>query len=154
PDRLAALLARHGAPADSVGIEITESVAMHDPQETAGVVTRLRLKGFSVALDDFGTGHSSLTALRQLPFSGVKIDKSFVGEIETSHDSLAIVRSVINLARDLDLECVAEGVGSAAVAQKLTDLGISGLQGHYFSPPLPFAEFIAWLDRWHDGGRH
>jgi EAL domain-containing protein (putative c-di-GMP-specific phosphodiesterase class I)/ActR/RegA family two-component response regulator len=154
PDRLAALLEREAAPLGSIGIEITESVAMHDPQETTGVVTRLRLKGFSVALDDFGTGHSSLTALRQLPFSGVKIDKSFVGEMETSNDSLAIVRSVIQLARDLDLECVAEGVGTAGVAQLLTDLGIDGLQGHYFSPPLQFDEFAAWLDRWDVGGRH
>jgi len=106
-----------------------------------------------VSLDDFGTGHSSLTALRQLPFSGIKIDKSFVGEVETSHDSLVIVRSVIQLARDLDLECVAEGVGNASTAQLLTDLGIDGLQGHYFSPPLPFDEFVAWLDDWSAGGR-
>jgi len=153
PDRLATLLERYSAPPSCIGLEITESVAMHDPQETAGVLTRLRLKGFSVSLDDFGTGHSSLTALRQLPFSGIKIDKSFVGEVETSHDSLVIVRSVIQLARDLDLECVAEGVGNASTAQLLTDLGIDGLQGHYFSPPLPFDEFVAWLDDWSAGGR-
>ena len=68
------------------GLEITESVAMHDLDATASVLTRLRLKGFPVAIDDFGTGHSSLTALRRMPFSAIKIDKSFVSELQTSKE--------------------------------------------------------------------
>ncbi len=148
PDRMAAVLERMSAPPGAIALEITESMAMRDPDTTAAVLTRLRLKGFPIALDDFGTGHSSLTALRHMPFSAIKIDRSFVGDLETSRDSLAIVRSVIQLARDLHLASVAEGVASGNAARLLTEWGIDGLQGHYFSPPLPFDEFAAWLNGW------
>ncbi len=148
PDRMAAVLERMSAPPGAIGLEITESMAMRDPDATAAVLTRLRLKGFPIALDDFGTGHSSLTALRHMPFSAIKIDRSFVGDLETSRDSLTIVRSVIQLAHDLRLASVAEGVDSANVARLLTEWGIDGLQGHYFSPPLPFDDFAAWLEAW------
>jgi EAL domain-containing protein (putative c-di-GMP-specific phosphodiesterase class I) len=148
PDRMAAVLERMSAPAGANGLEITESMAMRDPDTTAAVLTRLRLKGFPIALDDFGTGHSSLTALRHMPFSAIKIDRSFVGDLETSSDSLTIVRSVIQLARDLRLASVAEGVASANAVRLLTEWGIDGLQGHYFSPPLPFDGFAAWLEAW------
>jgi EAL domain-containing protein (putative c-di-GMP-specific phosphodiesterase class I)/ActR/RegA family two-component response regulator len=148
PDRMAAVLERLSTPPGAIGLEVTESVAMHDLDATTAVLTRLRLKGFTVALDDFGTGHSSLTALRRMPFSAIKIDKSFVAEVETSNDSLTIVRSVIQLARDMRLTSVAEGVPSANAARMLTDLGIDGLQGHHFSPPLPFDAFVTWLREW------
>jgi EAL domain-containing protein (putative c-di-GMP-specific phosphodiesterase class I)/CheY-like chemotaxis protein len=148
PDRMADLLERHAVPQGALGLEITESVAMNDLDVTTSVLTRLRLKGFPVAIDDFGTGHASFTALRRLPFSAIKIDKSFVGELETSKDSLTIVRSVIQLARDMQLTSVAEGVGSADAARRLTELGIDGLQGYYFSEPLPFTGFASWLKDW------
>jgi EAL domain-containing protein (putative c-di-GMP-specific phosphodiesterase class I)/ActR/RegA family two-component response regulator len=151
PDRMAALRERMAVPDHAIGLEITESVAMEDLDVTESVLTRLRLKGFSVALDDFGTGHSSLTALRRMPFSAIKIDKSFVGELQTSSDSFTIVKSVIQLARDMGLESVAEGVENADAARLLTELGIDHLQGYYFSPPRPFASFTAWLDGWPRG---
>ncbi len=153
PDRMAAVLARVSAPPGAIGLEITESVAMRDLDAMAAVLTRLRLKGFPVAIDDFGTGHSSLTTLRRMPFSGLKIDKSFVAELETSNDSLTIVRSVIQLARDMGLSSVAEGVTTSNAASLLTELGIDGLQGYYFSGPLPFEGFTAWLDGWSGDGR-
>jgi EAL domain-containing protein (putative c-di-GMP-specific phosphodiesterase class I)/ActR/RegA family two-component response regulator len=103
PERMAAVLQRMSAPPGAIGLEVTESTAMHDLDTTTAVLTSLGLKGFPIALDDFGTGHSSLTALRRLPFSTIKIDKSFVGELETSNDSLTIVRSVIRLAHDMGL---------------------------------------------------
>jgi EAL domain-containing protein (putative c-di-GMP-specific phosphodiesterase class I)/CheY-like chemotaxis protein len=152
PDRMAGLLERHSVPQGALGLEITESVAMHDLEATASVLTRLRLKGFPVAIDDFGTGHSSLTALRRMPFSAIKIDKSFVSELETSKDSLTIVRSVIQLAHDMGLASVAEGVGTADAARLLTELGIDGLQGYYFSEPLPLNGFAAWLKDWAGAG--
>jgi len=152
PDRMAGLLERHAVPEGALALEITESVAMHDLDATASVLTRLRLKGFPVAIDDFGTGHSSLTALRRMPFSAVKIDKSFVSELETSKDSLTIVRSVIQLAHDMGLASVAEGVGTADAARLLTELGIDGLQGYYYSEPLPFRRFAAWLKAWAGAG--
>ncbi len=145
PDRMAALRERMALPENSIGLEITESVAMHDLDATTAVLTRLRLKGFPVAIDDFGTGHSSLTALRRMPFSAIKIDKSFVRDVLTSSDSLTIVRSVIQLAHDMGLSSVAEGVESVEVARLLTGLGIDGLQGFYFSRPLPFDRFVTWL---------
>lgn len=148
PDRMAALRERMALPADAIGLEITESLAMHDLDATTAVLTRLRLKGFPVAIDDFGTGHSSLTALRRMPFSAIKIDKSFVRDVLASSDSLTIVRSVIQLAHDMGLSSVAEGVESAEVARLLTGLGIDGLQGFYFSGPLPFDRFVSWLQEW------
>jgi EAL domain-containing protein (putative c-di-GMP-specific phosphodiesterase class I) len=152
PDRMASLLERNAVPQGALGLEITESVAMHDLDATASVLTRLRLKGFPVAIDDFGTGHSSLTALRRMPFSAIKIDKSFVSELQTSKDSLTIVRSVIQLAHDMGLASIAEGVGNADSARLLTELGIDGLQGYYFSEPLPFNGFAAWLKDWAEAG--
>jgi EAL domain-containing protein (putative c-di-GMP-specific phosphodiesterase class I) len=148
PDRMADLLQRRSAPQGAIGLEITEGVAMHDLDATAAILTRLRLKGFPIAIDDFGTGHSSLTALRRMPFSTIKIDKSFVGELETSSDSLTIVRSVIQLAHDLRLTSIAEGVENATTAKRLTEMGIDGLQGFYFSRPLPFDAFATWLRAW------
>jgi EAL domain-containing protein (putative c-di-GMP-specific phosphodiesterase class I)/ActR/RegA family two-component response regulator len=148
PDRMAALLESMSAPSGAIGLEITESVAMHDLDATAATLTRLRLKGFPIAIDDFGTGHSSLTALRRMPFSAIKIDKSFVADLQTSSDSLTIVRSVIQLARDMHLASVAEGVASSEAVQMLTDMGIDSLQGYYFSRPLPFDGFATWLSDW------
>ena len=148
PDRMAAAVRRMAEEPGAIALEITETVAMHDLQETAAVLTRLRLKGFPVAIDDFGTGHSSLTSLRRMPFSSIKIDKSFVGELQSSNDSRTIVRSVIQLARDMNLFSVAEGVDNADAAKLLIELGIDSLQGFYFSPPLPIDSFATWLDWW------
>ncbi len=148
PDRIAAVLGRMSAPLGAIGLEITESAAINDLEASADVLTRLRLKGLLVALDDFGTGHWSLTSLRQLPFSAIKIDKSFVAEVETSEESLSIVRSVVKLARDLGLDSVAEGVASAGTARLAIGLGINYLQGYYFGQPLPVEEFAAWLREW------
>jgi EAL domain-containing protein (putative c-di-GMP-specific phosphodiesterase class I) len=147
-DRLAALLHPGLVPPGAIALEVTETVAMHDLDATTATLARLRLKGFPIAIDDFGTGHSTLTALRRMPFSSIKIDKSFIGDLESSRDSLTIVGSVIRLAQDMKLASVAEGVASANVARLLTDLGIDSLQGFYFSPPLPFDRFTAWLHAW------
>jgi EAL domain-containing protein (putative c-di-GMP-specific phosphodiesterase class I) len=148
PDRMIGLCERMAVPPDALGLEITESVAMHDLDATAAVLTRLRLNGFPVAIDDFGIGHSSLAMLRRMPFSTVKIDKSFVSDMHTSSDSLTIVRSIIQLAHDMHLTTVAEGIESSSAAGLLTELGIDGLQGYYFSKPLPFDEFTEWLRVW------
>jgi EAL domain-containing protein (putative c-di-GMP-specific phosphodiesterase class I) len=148
PDQLADLLREASAPTDAIGLEVTESAAMHDIKATTDILTRLRLKGFSIAIDDFGTGFSSLDALRQMPFSAIKIDKGFVTGLPKARDSLTIVRSVINLAHDLGLGSVAEGVETQEVAELLTDLGCSSLQGYHFSRPLPIDRFVNWCQSW------
>jgi EAL domain-containing protein (putative c-di-GMP-specific phosphodiesterase class I) len=156
PDRMAGVLERCSLPPGAIGLEITESVAMHDLETTAAVLTRLRLKSFPIAIDDFGMGHSTLAALRRMPFTTIKIDKSFVDDLATSSDSLTIVRSVIQLARDMGLASVAEGVETADTARLLIELGIDSLQGFHFSRPLPFDAFAAWLRAWshdHAAGR-
>jgi EAL domain-containing protein (putative c-di-GMP-specific phosphodiesterase class I) len=142
---LAALLEQRGAEPGSIGLEVTESVAMHDANATADVLTRLRLKGFTLAIDDFGIGYSSLEALHRMPFSTVKIDKGFVAGLGGSRDSLTIVKSVIDLARNLGLTTVAEGVENETVADLLIGLGVDALQGYHFSQPLRFEQFHAWL---------
>lgn len=146
PDRVAVLVERCGAPPSALTFEVTETVAMRDPKATSDILTRLRLKGFELALDDFGTGNSSLTALRTMPFSEIKIDKSFVQDMLTSHDSLTIVKSVIDLARNMRLTTVAEGVESEEVARRLIGFGCDKLQGYLYSRPLPLDRLVAWLE--------
>jgi EAL domain-containing protein (putative c-di-GMP-specific phosphodiesterase class I)/ActR/RegA family two-component response regulator len=145
PDQLAALLKHRDALPGAIGLEITETVAMLDVEATKDILTRLRLKGFTLAIDDFGIGYSSLEALLRMPFSTVKIDKGFVTDLRNSRDSLTIVKSVIDLARNMGLTTVAEGVENEEVAALLIGLGVDALQGYHFSRPLPFEQFSAWL---------
>jgi EAL domain-containing protein (putative c-di-GMP-specific phosphodiesterase class I)/ActR/RegA family two-component response regulator len=145
PDQVAALMEESGTSPAAIGLEITESVAMHDVNATADVLTRLRLKGFTLAIDDFGTGYSSLEALRRMPFSTIKIDKGFVADLRNSRDSMTIVKSIVDLARNMGLTTVAEGVENEAVADLLTGLGVDAMQGYYFSRALVFEQFHPWL---------
>ena len=105
----------------------------------------MRLKGLGLAIDDFGTGYSSLEALQRMPFSTIKIDRVFVAARTQSDDLLAIVRSIVELAQALGLATIAEDVEDAAIADRLADMGVGGLQGYLFSPPLPVEAFVAWL---------
>jgi EAL domain-containing protein (putative c-di-GMP-specific phosphodiesterase class I)/ActR/RegA family two-component response regulator len=148
PDRLEACLRLANVPPQALALEVTESVATQGSATITTVLTRLRLKGLSLAIDDFGIGSSTLEALRQLPFSTIKIDKGFVGDMAKSRDSRAIVQSTIELAHKLGLTTVAEGVETEATARILGELGSDGLQGYLFSRPLPFAEFVTWLRSW------
>ena len=146
PDRVAVLLNRSGLPPSSLVLEITESVAVADPGRILSILSRLRLKGFELAMDDFGTGYSSLKALQQMPFSELKIDKSFVVGFPGSPESMSIVNSVVTLARNLNLTCVAEGVETPEAATMLGRLGAGWLQGYHFGRAMPIDDAIAWLD--------
>jgi EAL domain-containing protein (putative c-di-GMP-specific phosphodiesterase class I)/ActR/RegA family two-component response regulator len=145
PDRMAAIVEKAGLTPHALIFEVTESVAMRDEMRTTDILTRLRLKGFALAIDDFGIGHSSLKALRQIPFSEIKIDKSFVGDMRSSRNALAIVRSVIELGRSLDLDSVAEGVENDDIADLLGELGANKLQGYHFSRPMALDAALTWL---------
>jgi EAL domain-containing protein (putative c-di-GMP-specific phosphodiesterase class I)/CheY-like chemotaxis protein len=145
PDRVQAIVQEAGATPSQLILELTETAAFQDPMRTADILVRLRIKGFELAIDDFGTGYSSLKVLKQLPVSILKIDRSFTVDMLTSPDSAAIARAIIDLARDMGLQSVAEGVETEAVAGMLQDLGVDALQGYFISRPLPIEAYAEWL---------
>jgi len=145
PDVVAELLERHGVPGDQLECEISEHTVMADPRRALAVLERLRALGVRLSLDDFGTGHSSLSYLKRLPLDEVKIDRSFVMGMTEDDNDAAIVRTTIDLARNLGLEVVAEGVETAAILRDLGDLSCDVAQGFFLSRPLPAVELDVWL---------
>ncbi len=150
PDKLAGLLARHGAPAGAFCLEITESAIMDDPQRAEATLQRLAARGFKLSIDDFGTGYSSLAYLKRLPVSELKIDKSFVMGMARDAGDAKIVRSTVDLAHNLGLSVVAEGVESAEIWNALHRLDCDEAQGFHMSRPLPADQFVAWTLRWRE----
>ena len=145
PESIAPLLTTYGVPPGWLTLEITESAVMADPERALGVLGQLRELGVRVAIDDFGTGYSSLAYLKRLPVDQLKIDRSFTLNVCADRSDLAIVRSVIELGHQLDLQVVAEGVEDEASWQLLLDLGCDEAQGYFFSRPLPAAALVRWL---------
>jgi diguanylate cyclase (GGDEF)-like protein len=145
PDKLDALLAKHGAAAQRLCLEITESAIMDDPERAEAVLQRLAQRGFKLSIDDFGTGYSSLAYLKRLPVHELKIDKSFVMAMERDDSDAKIVRSTTDLAHGLGLSVVAEGVENASILQRLHTLGCDEAQGYHLSKPLDVAAFEAWV---------
>lgn len=136
---VARVLEATGLPASSLELELTESLVMQDVQSTARHLRELRALGVRVAIDDFGTGYSSLNYLRQLLVDTLKIDRSFICEIDASAEPglhYPIIRSIIELGHSLGLSLIAEGVETEHQARTLRDLGCDGLQGHLFAPPM------------------
>ncbi|WP_413206583.1 EAL domain-containing protein [Rhodospirillum sp. A1_3_36] len=149
PNRIGDKLRKYGVPADAVILEVTEATAMRDTRTSMDVLTRLRIKGCGVSIDDFGTGYSSLAELHRLPFSELKIDRSFVMGIHQDRDSRVIVDAIIKMAHALDLKVVAEGVETEEHLRILGELGCDIAQGYLFSRPVPLDKFITFL-RGHD----
>ncbi|MFO1192724.1 MAG: EAL domain-containing protein [Rhodoferax sp.] len=149
PARLDAILKRHGLQASAFCLEITESAIMDDPQRAESTLNRLSERGFKLSIDDFGTGYSSLAYLKRLPVDELKIDKSFVMNMEKDEDDAKIVRSTIDLAHNLGLTVVAEGVENQLIWDKLHALHCDEAQGYFMSKPLPSEAFVAWCARWH-----
>jgi diguanylate cyclase (GGDEF)-like protein len=145
PDQVAAVMDEFGLPANALTVEITESSVMADPARTIGVLGRLSALGVSIAIDDFGTGYSSLSYLKRLPVNEIKIDHSFVTGMLVDDNDAVIVRSTIDLARNLGLRVVAEGVEDQATWQRLAELGCDQAQGYYLSPPVAAAQLLAVL---------
>jgi EAL domain-containing protein (putative c-di-GMP-specific phosphodiesterase class I) len=141
PDRIAEAVHEAGQTPARLTLEITESAATSDPTATMDILTRLRLKGFGLSLDDFGTGFSSLVALHRLPFTSIKIDKSFIGGLPASREAAMIVKTVADLAHNIGLRCIAEGVESLAVGEQLRELGVGLLQGYAYGRPVAMDEF-------------
>jgi EAL domain-containing protein (putative c-di-GMP-specific phosphodiesterase class I) len=140
-DDVRAALDRHGAPADLLVVELTESQLVTDLDKAASVLGRLRAMGVRVALDDFGTGYSSLNYLRQLPIDTLKIDRSYISELNGSVSSRALVENLVRLAGSLDLDVVAEGVETMEQADQLRAIGCPSLQGFLIARPMPVTDF-------------
>jgi diguanylate cyclase (GGDEF)-like protein len=145
PERLEAMLARRALAPRHLTLEITEGVIMADLDTALTNMRRLRDLGVGLAVDDFGTGYSSLAYLARLPLSELKIDKSFVFELDRDVGNATIVRSTIELAHKLGMQVVAEGVETAAVWERLKRLGCDLGQGYYFGRPAPAEELSARL---------
>ena len=150
PRQIRSALSDAGMPACRLVVEITESSILADPDRALGVLREIADLGVSISLDDFGTGYSSLSYLHRFPAAEVKIDKSFVQGIGASDGvdtsaSSALVRAIINLARDLALRVVAEGVETPEVLETLAALGCHAAQGYTIARPMPAEQFLAWL---------
>ncbi len=130
------LMAEEGASSGWLGVEVTESVILHDTERAVRQLEELRDLGLQIALDDFGTGYSSLSYLRTLPVDILKIDRSFVQEIDTQDDAAALTASIVQMAQALGLRVVAEGVEEPAQRDLLTEWGCEEMQGYLFSPPI------------------
>ncbi|MEP7057986.1 MAG: EAL domain-containing protein [Caldimonas sp.] len=144
-ERIGDALARHAVDPSQLLCEITESVAMEDVKATQRTFDGLSAIGVFVSIDDFGTGYSSLSYLRQLAARQLKIDRSFVGDIEVSSDARAIVSAVVHLAHALGLRVVAEGVETAGQRDILLGMGCDELQGFLFARPMPAEALLAWV---------
>jgi diguanylate cyclase (GGDEF)-like protein/PAS domain S-box-containing protein len=138
-------LSRSGLAPDRLELEITESVLLQDNELTVATLHQLRRMGVRIAMDDFGTGYSSLSYLRSFPFDKIKIDQSFVRELSSRADCLAIVRSIAGLGASLGMSTVAEGVETEDQFLQITAAGCTEVQGFYFGKPKPASELVHTL---------
>ncbi len=145
PTQVAELLERCRVEPSLLEFEITESAMLVDPRRTKQILERLSGMGIRLSIDDFGTGYSSLAYLKRLPVSEIKVDRSFVMNMDDDEDDATIVRSTIELGRNLGLDVVAEGVENQEVWDRLKALGCTAAQGYYLSRPVPPSELQDWL---------
>ena len=147
PDQVAGLLARWELPVRLLVVEITESTIMADPTHALEILGRLNIMGVQAAIDDFGTGYSSMAHLKTLPVHELKIDRSFVSQMTSNNRDAVIVRSTVDLGRNLGLRVVAEGVEDVVTLRELDVLGCDAIQGYYISRPVPGDDLINWLEQ-------
>lgn len=134
-----------------IEIEITESLVMQDAERVIDVLKRIKALGISIAIDDFGTGFSSMNYLLRLPIDRLKIDRSFILNLQTDRRSMSLTELVINLGKQLDLKIVAEGVENSEQVEIVKSLGCHEVQGFHYSKPIPEAEFRIWKSSWNSG---
>jgi EAL domain-containing protein (putative c-di-GMP-specific phosphodiesterase class I) len=145
-EEVVALVKMHGIKPECLELEITESAVMADPEQALRTVKQLSDAGVRLSIDDFGTGYSSLAYLKKLPVNEIKIDKSFVMNMMTDESDGMIVRSTIDLAHNLGLDVIAEGVDSEEVLNELRGLKCDGAQGYYICVPLPADKLGRWFE--------
>lgn len=139
------LLESTGANADQIILELTESAMVMNPIQTKDLLIRLTKHGFRISVDDFGTGYSTLTNLRRLPISEIKIDRSFIGNITSDPEDATIVNAMIGLGNALELDVVAEGVETQAVLDTLNAYGCHTIQGYLIIKPMPLQDLLNWM---------
>ena len=137
-----------GIPVTDLKIEITETAVISDPAKADAILGRMHSMGVSVAIDDFGAGYTSLALLQTLPVDTLKIDRRFITNLLDNPVDQAVVRNVVQLARDLGIASLAEGVETASTWAMLADLGCDEIQGYVLSPPLPPQELAEWVAEW------
>src|SRR4051812_2626297 len=147
PDLVARLLSEADVPARLLRLEITESAVMGDPTRATEVLQRLSALGVSLSIDDFGTGYTSMAYLRRLPVDELKVDRSFVMNMNGSEHDAVLVRTAIDLGHNLGLTVVAEGVEDAAHVSALRALDCDVAQGYHYARPMPANEFTSLLER-------
>jgi EAL domain-containing protein (putative c-di-GMP-specific phosphodiesterase class I) len=147
-DRIAGLVERHALQPGSVVLEVTESLAATQIAQVLGNIARLRMKGFGIAIDDYGTGYASLQQLSRMPFTELKIDRSFVSGSPERPNLHAILRSSVELARQLNLGSVAEGIETPGEWHELDGIGCDAAQGYLVAPPMPPGSVLGWADAW------
>ena len=148
PDKIRSMLQQEGARPEQLCLEITESAIMDDPARALATTEQLHAMGFRLAIDDFGTGYSSLAYLKNLPVQELKIDQSFVMAMEREADDRKIVRSTIDLAHNLGLAVVAEGIETATALALLAHWGCDEAQGYHLARPMPAGQLPGWWQAW------
>ena len=147
PLNMQTLLEQYQLPGEAIVLELTETTLLVDPVRAVEIINTLSQSGLKVEIDDFGTGYSSLSYLKSLPITALKIDRSFVCDILTDAHNEVIVSSTINMAHNLGLQTVAEGVEDEATLQKMMRLGCDMIQGYYYAKPMPEQDVSGWLER-------
>lgn len=140
------LCQQHNIAPEQLILELTETAAMDDPVKSLDMLTRLRMRGFKLSIDDFGTGFSSMLALVRMPFSEVKIDKSFVMTAANSRESRQVIKATLDLAHSLDMTATAEGIETQESLQQLQEMGCDLAQGFFIGRPMPEDFIKDWLD--------
>lgn len=146
-DFLLMLVKKYNLPTNMLKLEVTETAYTENPHQLMGIVREFREHGFPVLMDDFGCGYSSLNMLKDLPVDVLKIDMAFVQELEKSSRANAIMKSIVGMAKNLDMGIIVEGVETKTQIDFLAGIGCENIQGYYFSKPLPVAEFVGLLER-------
>jgi diguanylate cyclase (GGDEF)-like protein len=144
PDRIARMLTDSGVPPNMLTLEVTEGSVMTDAVRTVSILKRLDDMDVNISVDDFGMGYSSLSYLKRLPINEIKIDKSFILHLTSDIEDAMIVRSIVDLGRNLGMSVVAEGVENEATWLRLAELGCDRAQGYYLSAPIPADEMTDW----------
>ncbi len=148
PEQMGHLVQKYNQDSSQLILEVTETALMQELTKSLDILTRLRMKGFHLSIDDFGTGYSSLLQLHRVPFSEIKIDRSFVSAMESDPEATAIVETIIMLGHKLKMKIVAEGVETETCRESLTNMACDQAQGYLFAKPMPGNEIFSWFSQY------